>query len=87
LPGEVRRDPDHALVKRAGVTVTPEAAVYSGGRLVYRGRIDDRYAALGKARPEPTRRDLAAALEAALAGRPAPAKITRAVGCTISGLR
>src|SRR5437868_8896318 len=38
------RDPDHALVRIAKARVTPEAAVFaSGRRLVYRGRIDDRY--------------------------------------------
>src|SRR5436190_10469307 len=30
------RDPDQALVKFTGVTVTPEAAVYAGGRVAYR---------------------------------------------------
>jgi hypothetical protein len=41
------RDANHVLVKRAGVTIAPEAAVIDGtGRVVYRGRIDDRYIAL-----------------------------------------
>src|SRR5258706_16318986 len=45
------RDPEHKLVKMTGVQVTPEAAVFSpSGRMVYRGRIDNRYVAFGKAR-------------------------------------
>src|SRR6185436_618162 len=52
------RDPKHALAKFTGVTVTPEAAVYAGGRIVYHGRIDDRYVDLGVERPAPTVHDL-----------------------------
>lgn len=83
----VLRDPKHALVKKTGVRVTPEAAVFlPGGKMVYRGRIDDRWADFGKARPAPTRRDLQAALEALLAGKPVPAATQPAIGCYISEL-
>ena len=58
------RDPAHALVKFVHATVTPEAAVYAGGRVVYRGRIDDRHVDLGVDRPAATTRDLADALSA-----------------------
>jgi hypothetical protein len=79
------RDPDHALVKFVGATVTPEAAVYtSSARLVYRGRIDDRYVDIGIERPSPTRRDLAEAIAAAVAGRRIAQPTTQAVGCFIS---
>jgi ribosomal protein L35AE/L33A len=78
------RDPDHALVKFAGATVTPEAMVYAGGRVVYRGRIDDRYVDLGVERPAPTRHDLADALAAVVAGQPVPQATTQAVGCFIA---
>ncbi|MBI1791319.1 MAG: redoxin domain-containing protein [Acidobacteria bacterium] len=88
LPGQILRDPHQTLVKKTGARVTPEAAVYAAdGRLVYRGRIDDRYVDLGKSRPAAARHDLAAAIDAALAGKPAAHKTTRAVGCFISGLR
>ncbi len=77
-------DPSHALVKAAGATVSPEAAVLSpSGQVLYLGRIDDRVAAYGKRRVEPTRRDLRLALEAVLAGRKVPDARTRAVGCYI----
>jgi ribosomal protein L35AE/L33A len=78
------RDPRHALVKYAGVTVTPEAAVYAGGRIVYRGRIDNRFVDLGVERPAATRRDLAEALTAVLAGKPVTPSTTQAVGCFIA---
>ena len=86
---EALRDPAHALVRTAGASVTPEAAVFAaaggGPRLVYRGRIDDRYLDFGRARAAPTRHDLAEALEAALAGRPVAEARTRAIGCFIPG--
>jgi hypothetical protein len=82
------RDPSHALVAATGATITPEAVVFDSERqIVYRGRIDDLYAELGNSRDEPTTRDLADAIEAALAGRSAPHPITRAVGCPISDLK
>jgi hypothetical protein len=81
---EALRDPAHALVKLAGATVTPEAAVYAAGRLAYRGRIDNRYVELGVERPSATRRDLADALAAVLAGKPAAPPTTQAVGCFIA---
>ena len=78
------RDPQHALVKLAGTLVTPEAALYDRQqRLLYHGRIDDRYVSLGLERPTPTKHDLAEALSATLAGRPARAASAPAVGCFI----
>jgi hypothetical protein len=85
LPLPVLRDPRHALVARATVTVTPESAVFArGGMLVYRGRIDDRQVDFGETRAEPTHRDLEEALEAVVAGR-APSHATApAIGCAIA---
>ncbi len=77
-------DPGHRLVKRAGATITPEAVVLSpDGKLLYRGRIDDRYVDFGRKRPEPTVRDLRRSLDAILAGKPVPQRTTKAVGCFI----
>ncbi len=77
-------DPAHALVKRAGATVTPEAAVLAtDGAVLYRGRIDDRFADYGKRRAAPTTRDLRDALDAVLAGKPVATPFTKAVGCFI----
>jgi hypothetical protein len=80
------RDPKLALVKFVKATVTPEAAVVVDGRVMYRGRIDDRYVDLGLERPAPTTRDLADALTAILAGRAVPHPTTQAVGCFIADL-
>lgn len=84
----VLRDPEHKLVKMSGAQVTPEAAVFlPSGRMVYRGRIDDRYVAFGKVRPVPTMRDLEQVLEAMLEGKQVTNKTTTAIGCFIPDLR
>lgn len=81
------RDPLQTLAAAVGTEVTPEAAVLdTGGRLVYRGRIDDRWVAFGKLRAEPTRRDLQEVLTALVAGDPVEPRTTRAVGCFIEDL-
>ena len=88
LPGQALRDVQHALVKRVGATATPEAVVLGvRGNILYRGRIDDRYAAFDQVRPQPTRNDLANAIEAALAGRPPDPSATEAIGCFIADLQ
>ena len=77
-------DKAHRWVKRTGATVTPEAVVLDAtGKTIYKGRIDDRYADLGKKRPEPKVRDLDLALTALLAGQPVKVPKTKAVGCRI----
>ncbi|HXH05178.1 MAG TPA: hypothetical protein VNI83_01175 [Vicinamibacterales bacterium] len=86
-PADALRDPEFALVDLTGARVTPEAAVFRGRTLVYRGRIDDRYISPGRMRPAPRRRDLEEALEALLVGRPVPAPGGPAVGCLIDDLR
>ncbi len=82
------RDPRHALVAHTGATATPEAVVYDRDKkMTYRGRIDDLYVELGKARAAPTRHDLADAIEATLSGRPVAEPITKAIGCPIVDLK
>ena len=76
-------DGNRFYTARAQARTTPEAAVFVAGRLVYRGRIDDRYADFGKTRPAPSHRDLDAVLAAIAEGRAAPFHWTRAVGCAI----
>jgi len=84
LPKQVLRDPRHSLVRLAQARVTPEASVFlPGGRLVYHGRIDNRYADLGKERPEATQHDLEDVVKAILQGRPVPYPTAKAVGCYI----
>ena len=83
---EAFRDPQLALVRFTGATVTPEAVVVADARVAYRGRIDNRYVELGRERPAATERDLFDALSAIVAGKPAPHKATPAVGCFIADL-
>jgi hypothetical protein len=80
-------DADHQYVTRAGARTTPEAAVFVQGRLIYSGRIDDRYLDIGKVRPEAVHRDLEEVLVAVAAGRNLKRRSTRAVGCAIETLR
>ena len=85
LPGEALRDPQHVLVRRAHATVAPEAAVFDpSGKLMYHGRIDDRYVDIGKTRPEATVHDLEAAIQAVLSGKPVMHAETKAVGCSLA---
>jgi hypothetical protein len=53
------------------------------GEIRYRGRIDNRYEALGRPRRVVTIRDLRDALDAVLAGRPVARPETTALGCYI----
>jgi peroxiredoxin len=84
LPCPLLRDPTHELVKHTGVKIAPEVAVLApSGKVIYRGRIDDWYVALGKRRGEPTQRDLRNALDAVLRGAPVATPATKAIGCPL----
>jgi redoxin len=77
-------DKDGALARQIGATVTPEAAVVDrAGAVRYRGRLDNRYASLGKPRRVVTAHDLVDALDAVLSGKPVAAPETTPVGCFI----
>lgn len=83
------RDPEQRLVAKAGVRVTPEAAVFEPGAAApaYHGRIDDRAVEFGKLRAAASAHELRDAVDAVLGGRtPAPAG-GPAIGCYISDLR
>lgn len=84
----ILRDVDHTLVGRYGISVTPETAVVdAAGTLAYRGRIDDRHAALGVSRPLATRREFEHALAALAAGQAVPEPRTNAVGCYVADFK
>src|SRR5438128_1861360 len=77
-------DSTQKLVHAAGAAVTPEAAVIgASGQVLYRGRIDNVYAALGKRRREATEKDLRRALDEILSGKPVSTPETKAIGCFI----
>lgn len=80
------RDPQRALVAKAQVQITPEAAVFDANhRLIYHGRIDNLYEDLGRARPAATTQELDDAVQAALSGK-APPPSAPGVGCFIADL-
>jgi len=77
-------DPTKKLARAVGATTTPQAVLLSPqGDVLYRGRIDDRFALNGKRRDVPTRHDLADALDAVLAGKMPPEAETKCFGCPI----
>ena len=77
-------DKNQKLSHAAGATITPEAVLIGAtGKVLYRGRIDNVFASLGKRRPEATEKDLRKALDETLAGKPVTTPVTQAVGCYI----
>jgi peroxiredoxin/mono/diheme cytochrome c family protein len=84
VPFPVLKDFDHQVADRFGAKRTPEAILLDAAHVVrYRGRIDDQYG-VGYQREKPTRRDLKAALDELLAGKPVTTARTEAPGCLIS---
>lgn len=80
-------DARHEYVRRGRARVTPEAAVFVKGELVYHGRVDDRYAEIGKERPRALHHDLEQVLVAVTAGKKVTPRETAAVGCVIENLK
>ena len=59
------------------------AVIGPAGHVLYRGRIDNVWAALGKRRSAATEHDLRKALEAAVNGKRVAEPRTQAIGCYI----
>ena len=82
IPAAVDRS--RTIAKHAKASITPQAVVIDrAGKIRYRGRIDNFYAALGQPRRQVTERDLRNALDAILSGRRVPKVETEALGCYI----
>jgi hypothetical protein len=83
-------DREHVLVKALGATTTPEGVVLrfddEGWNVLYRGRVNDLYAGLGRRRAVVTRNDLRDAVTAAVEGRAPGFEAEPAVGCLIEPL-
>jgi len=80
LPFPYLWDDTQAVARAYGAACTPDPFLFDAGRrLVYAGRIDDAW----KDETKVARRDLAAAIEAALAGRPIDLDVRPATGCAI----
>ena len=85
FPGTALRDLRHELAKLAHATIAPEAAVFdASGKLMYHGRIDDRWISPGTSRPAAQVHDLEDAIKAVVAGRPPAVAETRAIGCWLA---
>ena len=78
------RNVDWPRAAAVHASVTPQAVVMGkNGELLYSGRIDDLYTALGKKRGTATQRDLREALDAITAGKRLKKRATTAIGCLI----
>ena len=81
----VVHDPNGHLVRQYQATHTPQAIVVASGRVIYSGRIDDRYVDLGKRRATVTNNDLEDVLVRLVGGQSDIAIRTETVGCLIEG--
>jgi peroxiredoxin len=80
----VARDRDVEIARGLGVEKVPCAVVIDGvGQVRYRGRIDDRFFALGRNRPAATTDDLKDAVGAVLAGKAPATTETEVIGCDL----
>ncbi len=88
IPFPVLKDPNNSVADQFGAKRTPEAFVLEpAGRVLYRGRIDDQFGINYQRPGKPTRRDLAAALDEILAGKPISVASTPVHGCFISRVK
>lgn len=77
-------DPKQKLAAAVGARKTPEAFVLAAdGKVLYHGRIDDRFSTDGKRRDEPRRHELEDALHAVVAGKTLKVKETAPYGCPL----
>jgi peroxiredoxin len=84
VPFPVLKDADNVVADRFGARRTPEVFLLDATRTVrYRGRIDDQFG-IGYKRAQPTRRDLAEAIDELLAGKAVSRPTTPVAGCVIA---
>jgi peroxiredoxin len=77
-------DPAQTLVRHAGATITPQAAILKpDGALLYLGPIDNRFVDFGKSRPQATESYLRSGLDEVLAGKPIAVASRHSIGCSI----
>ncbi len=86
VPFELKTDYYHTKKELFGATVTPEVVVYneSKGEIIYKGRIDDAYARVGKRKRVTTTSELKDVLEAISNNQPVTVTNTQAIGCFIN---
>lgn len=78
------KDFDHSVANALGVTRTPEFVVLDRDHVLrYRGRLDDQFR-IGGTRPNPSRSDLAIAIEEVIQGTQVSVAQTSSDGCLIT---
>jgi hypothetical protein len=84
-PFELKTDYYHTKKEKFGATVTPEVVVYnqSEKKIIYKGRIDDAYARVGKRKRITTTSELKNVLESIRNNQPITVSNTQTVGCFI----
>ncbi|MEO1260237.1 MAG: hypothetical protein AAFZ15_15690 [Bacteroidota bacterium] len=85
VPFDLKTDYYHHKTEAFGATVTPEVVVFdeSANEILYKGRIDDAYARVGKRKRITTTSELEDVLEAIANERPVSVASAPAVGCFI----
>lgn len=85
---EMKLDGEHKLVQQYNATTTPQVFVVhkATGQVLYSGRIDNSFEALGKRREVITERYLNNALNNIILNKPVQPAVTKPVGCFISQL-
>ena len=86
IPFELKTDFYHTKTDKFGATITPEVVVYNETKqqIIYKGRIDDSYARVGKRKRVTATSDLKNVLEAIVNDKSILVFETKAVGCFIS---
>jgi len=86
IPFQLKTDHDKILTKQFEATITPEVIVFNEtqNNILYRGRIDDAYARVGKRKQVTATSELKDALTAITNGLPIEIKETTSIGCYIN---
>lgn len=84
--GTIEIDTDQSITKKLGANITPEAILVVNGKIIYKGRINDGYAGLGKRRSKVMNHDLAMVINTVLEDKEtAPSTYwPPAIGCYIT---
>ena len=81
---ELRDDPKLNLVKRLDATITPQCILLDkGGNVIYNGALDNKYEALGRAKPTPSINYLDQAIGQFMIGKEIEFSKTKPIGCLI----
>jgi thiol-disulfide isomerase/thioredoxin len=87
IPFPALMDSQQSLARAVGAKGTPESIVVSNdGKVLYRGRIDDRFASYGRTRINVDQHDLRDVLDEVLAGKPVSHPYEPSLGCAIPGV-